>query len=128
MWLINLGDTSMKKTVILVFGAMALAACSSAPKSVGINAMPVKLNQAISKADKACMTDADCVAVKKGCCECAGYEAVNQAAAEKVQKVWEKECQLAPCTREMCYVQIDPVCENNVCTGKLKPMDSYFGK
>ena len=49
-------------------------------------------------------------------------------AAEKVQKVWNKECQMAPCTREMCYVQITPKCENNVCTGELKPMDSYFGK
>ena len=26
---------------------------------------------------------------------------------------------MAPCTREMCYVQITPKCENNVCTGEL---------
>ena len=115
----------MKKTYFLIACAALLAACSSAPKSVGINAMPVKLGEAIAAADKACSVDADCVAVKKGCCECAGYEAVNAKAAEKVQKVWEKECQMAPCTREMCYVQIDPVCENNVCTGKLKSLDSY---
>lgn len=115
----------MKKPYLLLACAALLAACSSSPKTVSINAMPVKLNEAIMAADKACTTDADCVPVKKGCCECAGYEAVNAQAAEKVQKVWEKECTNAPCTREMCYVQIDPVCENNVCVGKLKPMDSY---
>ena len=118
----------MKKTYLMIFAAALLAACSSAPQKVGINAMPVKLNKAITAADKTCQTDADCVSVKKGCCECAGYEAVNVKAAEKVQKVWNKECQMAPCTREMCYVQITPKCENNVCTGELKPMDSYFGK
>lgn len=115
----------MKKAYFLIACAALLAACSSSSKTVSINAMPVKLNAAIMAADRACTTDADCVAVKKGCCECAGYEAVNVQAAEKVQKVWEKECTNAPCTREMCYVQIDPVCENNVCVGKLKPMDSY---
>ena len=118
----------MKKIYFLFCGLVLLSACSSSPKSVDINAMPVKVNKAITQADRTCAVDADCTAVKKGCCECAGYEAVNAKAAEKVQKVWEKECAAAPCTREMCYVQIDPVCEGNVCVGKLKPMDSYFGK
>lgn len=115
----------MKKLFVLMGCALVLAACSAAPRAVAINAMPVKLSDAINAADKACLVDSDCVAVKKGCCECAGYEAVNAKAAEKVQKVWEKECTNAPCTREMCYVQINPVCEDNMCVGELKPMDSY---
>lgn len=119
----------MKNSYFFIFAvAVLLTACSSAPKSVGINAIPSKVTKAITQADRTCKTDADCAAVKKGCCECAGYEAVNVNAAEKVQKVWNKECQMAPCTREMCYVQINPSCEENVCVGKLKPMDSYFGK
>lgn len=118
----------MKKACFLVFAAALLAACSATPKRAEINAVPAALTKVIAQADRSCKTDADCVAVKKGCCECAGYEAVNVKAAEKVQKVWNKECQMAPCTREMCYVQITPKCENNVCTGELKPMDSYFGK
>lgn len=108
----------MKKAILLVICAAALAACSAAPKRVGINAVPAKVTKAIAKADKSCTVDADCAAVQKGCCMCAGYEAVNKAAAEKVQTVWNKECQMAPCTREMCYVQITPKCENNVCTGE----------
>ena len=109
----------MKKAILLIICAAALAACSSAPKRVGINAVPAKVTKAIAKADKSCTVDADCAAVQKGCCMCAGYEAVNKAAAEKVQSVWNEECQMAPCTREMCYVQITPNCENNVCTGEL---------
>lgn len=109
----------MKKAILLIICAAALAACSSAPKRVGINAVPAKVTKAIAKADKSCTVDADCAAVQKGCCKCAGYEAVNKAAAEKVQSVWNEECQMAPCTREMCYVQITPKCENNVCTGEL---------
>ena len=109
----------MKKAILLIICAAALAACSSAPKRVGINAVPAKVTKAIAKADKSCTVDADCAVVQKGCCMCAGYEAVNKAAAEKVQSVWNEECQMAPCTREMCYVQITPKCENNVCTGEL---------
>ena len=109
----------MKKAILLIICAAALAACSSAPKRAGINAVPAKVTKAIAKADKSCIVDADCAAVQKGCCMCAGYEAVNKAAAEKVQSVWNEECQMAPCTREMCYVQITPKCENNVCTGEL---------
>ncbi len=118
----------MKKVYFFAAAAVLLTACSSAPKSVGINAIPPNVTKAITHADRSCSTDADCVAVQKGCCECAGYAAVNTQAAEKVQKVWKKECTNAPCTREMCYVRINPVCEKNVCVGKLKPMDSYSGK
>ena len=117
----------MKKACFLVFAAALLAACSATPKRAEINAVPAALTKVIAQADRSCKTDADCVAVKQGCCECAGYDAVNAKSAEKIQKVWNKECQAAACTREMCYVQIDPVCEQNVCVGKLKPMDSYLG-
>ena len=118
----------MKKTLFFICCAAALAACSSAPKRVGINAVPEKLTSAITSADRTCTADADCVAVHKGCCECAGYEAVNAKSAEKIQKIWDKECQMAPCTREMCYVQIVPECQQGVCVGRPKTMDSYFGK
>lgn len=105
-----------------------MAACSSQPKRVGINAVPAKLTSAISKADRTCTVDADCAAVQKGCCECAGYTAVNAKAAEKIQKIWDKSCQMAPCTREMCYVRITAECQQGICVGKPNPMDSYFAK
>lgn len=119
----------MKKVFFLLMGAGLFAACAStSPKPVGINATPEAITKAIAKADKSCKTAEDCVAVKKGCCPCAGYVAVNVKAAEKVNKVWEEECQIAPCTREMCYVEITPKCEQNICIGEPKPMESYFGK
>ncbi|WP_428074703.1 hypothetical protein [Candidatus Avelusimicrobium aviculae] len=119
----------MKKVFFLLMGTGLLAACAaSAPKPVGINATPEAVTKAIAKADKSCKTDADCVAVKKGCCPCAGYAAVNTKAAEKVNKIWAEECEIAPCTREMCYVEITPKCEQNICIGEPKPMESYFGK
>lgn len=108
----------MKKVLFLTVCAAVLAACSSAPKSVGINAMPASLTKAISKADKACVQDADCAAVQKGCCMCDGYIAVSKAGAEKVKAAFDKACAMAPCTREMCRVQIEPKCVNNVCMGE----------
>lgn len=108
----------MKKVLFLTVCAAVLAACSSAPKSVGINAKPKALTKAILKADKACSTDADCVAVQKGCCMCDGYRAVSQKGAETVKAAFDKACYHAPCTREMCRVQIAPKCVNNVCTGE----------
>ena len=108
----------MKKVLFLTVCAAVLAACSSAPKSVGINAKPKALTKAILKADKACTADADCVAVQKGCCMCDGYQAVSQQGAETVKAAFDKACSLAPCTREMCRVQIAPKCVNHVCTGE----------
>ena len=116
----------MKKLLFCMFGAVLLSACASSPKSVGINAVPDNLTKAITKASRSCTTDADCVAVHKGCCECAGYEAVNVKSAEKIQHIWDKACRMAPCTREMCYVQIVPQCQQGVCVGRPKTMDSYF--
>ena len=80
----------MKKVLFLTVCAAVLAACSSAPKSVGINAKPKVLTKAILKADKACTADADCVAVQKGCCMCDGYQAVSQKGAETVKAAFDK--------------------------------------
>ena len=110
----------MKKVCLLMLGAGLLAACSSAPKQVGINAVPEAVTSAIVYAERSCNTDADSVAVQKGCCPCAGYATVNKEAGEKIEKIWNKECKNAPCTREMCYVQVVPVCENNLCVGRAK--------
>ena len=107
----------MKKIFLLVSALAVLAGCAAT--NPGINTVPAKLTAAIKKADKSCQVDADCVAVQKGCCMCAGYEAVNKNAAAKVESVFEKQCASGACTREMCYVQIEPTCEKNVCTGKL---------
>lgn len=108
----------MKKVFVLMCMAAGLAACVS-NNSVGINAVPAKLTKAVAAADRTCQTDADCVAVQKGCCPCAGFEAVNKTAAEKVQTVFEKACANGGCTREMCYTRITTSCVNHVCTGKL---------
>lgn len=108
----------MKKLLVLGLFSAVLAACASSTQEAAINAVPAKLTKAVSAADRACTADSDCVAVQKGCCMCAGYEAVNTAAAAKVQKVQEKQCANSACTREMCYVQITPKCQNNVCVGE----------
>lgn len=108
----------MKKALLLTVCAAILAACSSAPKSVGINAVPAGLTKAIGKADRVCVQDADCTAVQKGCCMCDGYIALSKAGAETVKTAFDKVCAMAPCTREMCRVQITPKCVNNVCTGE----------
>ena len=108
----------MKKVLFLTVCVAVLAACASAPKSVGINAKPKALTKAILKADKSCTADADCVAVQKGCCMCDGYQSVSQKGAETVKAAFDKACYHAPCTREMCRVQIAPKCVNNVCTGE----------
>ena len=44
----------MKKTLFFICCAAALAACSSAPKSVDINAVPEKQTSAITSADRTC--------------------------------------------------------------------------
>lgn len=106
----------MKRALFLVLcGAVLAAAC--VPSSV-VNAKPKALTKAILKADKTCTVDADCVAVQKGCCMCDGMQAVSQQGAQSVKAAFEKACATAPCTREMCYVDITPHCVNNVCTGE----------
>ena len=114
----------MKKVLLLVCMAASLAACASG--GAGINAVPAKLTKAVAAADKTCQTDADCVAVQKGCCPCAGFEAVNKAAAKALQSRWNKECADGVCTLEMCYVELNTSCQNGTCVGTLKPMKDYF--
>lgn len=114
----------MKKSVFLLVCAMALCACATnSTNEKGINAVPTVVKNVISQANKTCTVDSDCVAVQKGCCMCAGYEAVNKVAAKKIESVWQQACSNVPCTREMCYVQITPKCVNNTCQGELiKPL------
>lgn len=123
---------NMKNLFILtsiLFCAAFLAACSCGKqKALPVNGVPQTLARAAAKADKKCQADSDCAAVQKGCCMCAGYEAVNAKAAEKINAVRAEECAAAACTMEMCYVEIIPVCQNNVCTGKPKPYEAYFAK
>ena len=107
----------MKKILIVLACAAALGACASS--GAGINATPAKLTKAVAAADRTCQTDADCVAVQKGCCPCAGYEAVSKTAAQKVQAVLDKACANGGCTREACYTRITTQCVSHVCTGTL---------
>lgn len=118
----------MKKSIVLLGSVLFVCACAGASKKVTENISPAQYTQLVEKADKSCRTDADCAAVKKGCCLCQGYESVNKSAAADLQNQWNAACAAAPCTLQMCYVEIDPVCKNNVCTGTLKPIESYFAK
>lgn len=108
----------MKKLLLLTFCAAVLSACAASPKNGGINSVPKALTKAIANADKTCTADADCVAVQKGCCMCDGYQSVSKAGAAQVKTAFEKACATGACTREMCYVQVEPKCVNNVCTGE----------
>lgn len=105
----------MKKVLFLAVCAAVLSAC--VPTST-VNAKPKALTKAVLKADKACTVDADCVAVQKACCPCDGLIAVSRQGAEAVKASFEKSCATAPCTREMCRVDITPKCVNRVCTGE----------
>lgn len=118
----------MKRVMLLLVAGLFVCACASKPQMAGVNTVPASYAKLVAEADKSCQTDADCVAVKKGCCLCQGYESVNKEAAAKLQAKWENECAVAACTLQMCYVEINPVCKNNVCTGTPKPMDSYVAK
>lgn len=122
----------MKRLFVLtsvLLCAVLFAACSGGnKKTFAVNSKPESLALALENADKQCQSDSDCVAVNKGCCMCAGYEAVNAKAAEKIKNIWQKECALAACTMQMCYVEIIPSCKNNVCVGEPKPYESYFAK
>lgn len=84
--------------------------------------------EALKSADKTCKIDADCTAVNKGCCMCAGKEAVNKESAAALQGFWMKECERAACTLQMCYVDIDTSCQNGICVGTPKPYKEYFVK
>ena len=100
----------------MMLAAGLFAACGTAQQNVGINAVPAQLTTAVAAADKACQADSDCVAVQKGCCACAGYEAVNKTAAQKVQTVLDKACAGGACTREACPTRVLTQCVQHVWT------------
>lgn len=112
-----------QKILFCVCAALFVGACTN--HSASVNAVPTEYAKLVASASKACQTDADCAAVQKGCCPCAGYEAVNAQVAPKLQKKLEKACGLAACTLEMCYEEITPKCVKNQCAGEPKPMSAY---
>lgn len=117
----------VKKTMILaVLCALGvLAGCASGNKVQLKDADLVAQYQKDLLKSKACVTDADCAAVSKGCCLCDGQEAVNKKYEAKLAKQREKACGVGPCTLQMCYTDIDVACVNKVCTGTLKPMRGF---
>lgn len=118
----------MKKTMILCFlcvCSIAAVGCASGTKVQLKDNNLVAAYQKTLEKSKACVTDADCVAVSKGCCLCDGQEAVNKKYEAKLAVQREKACGVGPCTLQMCYTDIDVSCVNKVCTGKLKDMSAY---
>lgn len=116
------------KLLGLLCAVVLFAGCG---KTVESKYMPINANaknyaEALKSADKACKVDADCTSVKKGCCMCHGNEAVNKDAANALKPVWEKECAMAACTLQMCYVEINTSCQKGTCVGTPKPMKDYF--
>lgn len=121
----------MKRNLVglLCAGVLFAGCAANTPvKTAAVNPNAKNYAEAVSSAATTCKVDADCTSVKKGCCLCNGYAPVNKEAAAALKPMWEKECAMAACTLQMCYVEIDPVCQNNVCTGTPKPMDSYIAK
>lgn len=115
----------MKQWKLLLCGCAALFVGACTSPNAAVNAVPAEYAQLVASADKTCQTDSDCAAVQKGCCPCAGYEAVNARVAAKLQKKLKKACGMAACTLEMCYEEITPKCVKNQCAGELKPMSAY---
>ncbi len=120
----------MKK--LTVFAVLcALSAIVSGCASTAIHTKDAELVAEYQQAlleSKACETDADCVAIAKGCCLCDGQEAVNKKFQNELDIQREKACGVGPCTLQMCYTDIDVACIDNICTGTLKPMSSYFAE
>ena len=106
--------------VVCAFAAVACGCASSTAVRTRDADLVAKYQQTLEQS-KACETDADCVAVSKGCCLCDGQEAVNKKFQNKLDA-----CGVGPCTLQMCYTDIDVACVNHVCTGTLKPMSSYI--
>ena len=101
------------KLVALLGAAVLFAGCAAADvKNSPINPKAKNYTEATS--------------VKKGCCLCNGYAPVNKEAAAALQPLWEKECSMAACTLQMCYVEINTSCQNGVCVGTPKPMEDYI--
>ncbi len=113
--------------VLLLAGVLFAGCASNAPvKNAVVNPEAKTYAEAVASAAKTCKVDADCTSVKKGCCLCNGYAPVNKEAAAALKPMWEKECAMAACTLQMCYVEINTSCQDGVCVGTPKPMKDYI--
>ena len=117
----------MKITIFsLVAIVLFFTGCSTQEKGYSpIDVKAKKYVQALESADKSCQVDADCTAVNKGCCQCQGKEVVNQAAAQALRPLWNKDCAKAICTLQMCYTQIETWCERGECKSKPAVRPNY---
>ena len=113
-------------TVLCAFCAV-VSGCASTAIHTKDPDLVAKYQQKLLES-KACQTDADCVAVSKGCCLCDGQEAVNKQFQMDLDKQREEACGVGPCTLQMCYTDIDVACVENICTGTLKPMSAYYAE
>lgn len=113
---------------VLVLAGMLFVGCASntTVKNAVVNPKAKNYAEALESAAKTCKVDADCTSVKKGCCLCNGYAPVNKEAAAALKPMWEKECSMAACTLQMCYVEINTSCQEGVCVGTPKPMKDYI--
>lgn len=118
---------------IKLFGLLACAVLfAGCAKTVEVKS-PVNLKaknytEALQSASKTCQVDEDCTSVNKGCCLCAGKEAVSKEAAAALEPFFVKECARAACTLQMCYVDIEVSCQRGTCVGTPKPYKNYFVK
>ncbi len=117
----------MKITIFsLVAMGLLLVGCATQEQGYSpINVKAKKYAQALESADKSCQVDADCTSVDKGCCLCQGREVVNQAAAQALRPLWQKECSKAICTLQMCFTQIETWCERGECKSKPAARPNY---
>ncbi len=112
----------MRKLIILsvlCLGGSVLCGCANGKVALKDGNLVAAYQRDLNQS-KACVTDADCTAIAKGCCLCDGQEAVNKKYTDKLDKQREEACGVGPCTLQMCYTDIDVACVNNVCTGTLK--------
>lgn len=117
------------KLLGLLGAAVLFAGCAKTVEvKTPVNMKAKNYAEALQSADKSCKVDEDCTSVNKGCCMCAGKEAVNKEAAAALQGFFMKECARAACTLQMCYVDINTSCQNGTCVGTPKPMKDYFAQ
>lgn len=115
------------KLLGLMCAALVFAGCAKTVEvKTSVNLKSKNYMEALQSADKSCKVDEDCTSVNKGCCLCAGKEAVNKEAAALLRGFWMKECERAACTLQMCYVDIETSCKNGTCTGTPKPKKNYM--
>ena len=114
----------MKKLIVLSFFVFSLVGCASYKVQMQ-NPKKVASYQESLQNYKSCKTDADCVAISKGCCPCDGQEAVNKKYVESLNKKRLNACGVGPCTLQMCYTDINVSCVNKVCAGTPKEISYY---